>query len=625
MTVRQTLSLLSVSASLGGSAPLLAQTAPPSVRVAINDNRTPAGTLRNGVLTVRLEIREGQWHPDGDRDPGLLMRAFGEAGKAPAIPGPLIRVTEGTEIRATLTNRLSGVPLFIHGFGTRGLGDSTPPIRLEPGASREVSFPAGKAGTWFYWASSKPDVFTERVPADAELAGAFVIDPAGTRGAPKDRVLVLAEWNRDARPGGIVFKNDLARFTINGKAWPHTERLAYGLGDTVRFRVVNVSDAPHPMHLHGFYYGVESRADQLRETRFDAGTMPHVVTERLAPGRTFSLVWIPERPGNWLFHCHNNFHVLRSHPLDGSPLPPEQGLHVTNHALEMMGGLVMGIEVRGLSQVAAAAPRRRLRLLAEVDSGGSDAEPFYRYRLEESGSSTGTGLPGPLILLRRNEPVSITVVNRLPEPTAVHWHGIELDSYMDGVAGFSGHPGKISPVIAPGDSFEARFTPPRSGTFIYHPHADEVRQQQAGLSGALLVVDDPASFDPAHDLVMLLSTPRREADSNLVLLSGSLAPATLELRQGERYRFRIINIHTFRPSMIVRVVADSVPLSWRAVAKDGMVLPPTQAIVGPAVQQFGNGEAYDFEFIPSEPKALRLTVSSGVGVLLVSMPIRVVR
>jgi FtsP/CotA-like multicopper oxidase with cupredoxin domain len=196
---------------------------------------------------------------------------------------------------------------------------------------------------------------------------------------------------------------------------------------------------------------------------------------------------------------------------------------------------------------------------------------------------------------------------------------------MDGVAGFSGHPGRIAPVIAPGDSFEARFTPPRSGTFIYHPHADEVRQQQGGLSGALLVVDDPAKFDPAHDLVMLLSTPRREADGNQILLNGSLAPATLELRQGERYRFRIINIHTFRPSMIVRLVADSVPMTWRAVAKDGMELGPAQALVGPAVQQFGNGEAYDFEFIPSEAKALRLTVSSGVGALLVAMPIRVIR
>jgi FtsP/CotA-like multicopper oxidase with cupredoxin domain len=215
------------------------------------------------------------------------------------------------------------------------------------------------------------------------------------------------------------------------------------------------------------------------------------------------------------------------------------------------------------------------------------------------------------------------VVNRLPEATAVHWHGIELDSYMDGVAGFSGHPGHIAPVIAPGDSFEARFTPPRSGTFIYHPHADEVRQQEAGLFGGLLVVDDPAAFDSTHDRVILLAAPRRAADANQILLNGSLTPPLLELRQGERYRFRIISIHTSRPSMIVRVMRDSVPVSWRAVAKDGMELPAFRAVTGPAVQQFGNGETYDFELIPDRPGPLRFTVWSAAGALLVEMPVRV--
>jgi hypothetical protein len=69
-------------------------------RIAVNDNRTPAGTMANGVLTVRLEVREGEWHPDRDTDPGLTVRAFAEVGKTASIPGPLIRVPEGTEIHA---------------------------------------------------------------------------------------------------------------------------------------------------------------------------------------------------------------------------------------------------------------------------------------------------------------------------------------------------------------------------------------------------------------------------------------------------------------------------------------------------------------------------------------------
>jgi FtsP/CotA-like multicopper oxidase with cupredoxin domain len=260
------------------------------------------------------------------------------------------------------------------------------------------------------------------------------------------------------------------------------------------------------------------------------------------------------------------------------------------------------------------------------DTGGSEAEPPYGYVLEDGSRrmpAAGPLLPGPLILLKRGEPVRITVANELSERTSVHWHGIELDSYADGIADFSGHPGRIAPSIAPADSFEARFTPPRSGTFMYHPHADEVRQQQAGLAGALLVVDDPAAFDPARDIVLLISTPRRETDAaTTVLLNGTSAPAPLELRAGERYRFRLVNVHVFRPSMIARLLRGDTPITWRALAKDGMELPAERATIRPSVQQMGNGETYDFEVIPGEAGELRFVVV-GAGMQLVSMPVRV--
>jgi FtsP/CotA-like multicopper oxidase with cupredoxin domain len=384
------------------------------------------------------------------------------------------------------------------------------------------------------------------------------------------------------------------------------------------------------MHLHGFYFNVETRGDESVDTAYDARSPHRVVTERAAPGRTFTLAWIPDRAGNWMFHCHDNFHVLRSRPLDGAPLPPERQMtHVKNHALEMMGGLVMGIEVRPNGAVAAkteTGPRRKLRLVARVDSGGTDSEPAYGYVLHDGAKtmpSRAPLLPGPTIVLKQGEPVSITVVNELPEATAVHWHGIELESYFDGVAGFSGTPARLSPVIAPKDSFEARFTPPRAGTFIYHPHADETRQQQAGLSGAIVVVDPRETFDAEKDVVLLISTPRRNADAGVVLLNGTSTPVSREMRVGERYRLRLVNIHTARPSMIARLMRDSTVVTWRAIAKDGMDLPADQATIRPAIQQSGNGETYDFEFVPTAPGDVKFTVSSAAGALLVTLPIRV--
>lgn len=624
--------IAAVAGVVAGIAPSRSVTPTPA-RAEANDNRSPAGTLRDGVLTIRLEAREAEWHPDRESDPGIVVHAFAEEGRPPLVPGPLIRVPEGTEIRALVRNTLARDTLVVRGLSTRGVAASRSrdTLRIPAGAVREVRFLAGAPGTYHYSATTTDAVSPAGGSArDAVLGGAFVVDARGTPSGARDRVLVIALWRPNAAAGAFINRNDLLRFAINGKAWPNTERLSYAVGDTVRFRIVNASTAVHPMHLHGFYFRVESRGDGDVDSVYDRGASPQmVVTERVVAGRTFTMTWVPERAGNWMFHCHNNFHVLRNAPLDGSTLPAERTQHVANHAMEMMGGLVMGIEVHGRDAPrdgVPAAARRRLRLVVGVDTGGTAEEPAYGYALQEGATSAALArprLPGPTILLKRGEPVSITVVNALPEPTSVHWHGIELESYFDGVAGFSGSRSRPSPAIAPRDSFEARFTPPRSGTFMYHPHADEVRQQQAGLSGALVVVDSPAAHDPATDIVLLLSTPRRDADGATVLLNGSATPPPLELRVGVRYRLRIVDIHTARPNMIARLLRDSTLVTWRAVAKDGMELPPDRATVRPAVQQMGNGETYDFELVPSAPGELRFTVSAAAGALLVSMPVMV--
>ena len=598
---------------------------PHAERAAINDNRQAAGTLRDGVLAVQLEVREVDWRPDGDDAPGIVLRAFAERGKRASVPGPLIRVPEGTTVAARVSNPLGSGTLVVRGLSPRGVAGPGDTLQVAAGATREVRFVAGAPGTYFYSGRIVGGKDTT-ASADAELHGAFVVDPRGTR-RTNDRVFVIGLWTTKLNPGGVVQRTDLLRFTINGRSWPHTERLTYAVGDTVRFRVINTSGAVHPMHLHGFYFDVNSRGDGSVDSTFGgAMSVPRVVTERTAAGRTFSMTWVPERAGNWLFHCHDNFHVLRNAPLDGSALPAEHLAHVTNHAMDMMGGLVMGIEVRGRDAhpvvQAGEAARRQLRLVAQQDSGGNDAEPAYGYVLHEGATrmpSSSPLLPGPMIVLERGKPVSITVVNHLREPTAVHWHGMELESYYDGVADYSGRGAQIAKAIAPGDSFVARFTPPRSGTFMYHPHADEVRQQQAGLSGTLLVVDSLARVDTAHDKVLMLTVPRADANSARVLINGSLAPDTLRLRAGERYRLRIVDVHTYRPSMIVRLMRDSTLATWRAIAKDGMDLPADRATMRRAVQQMGNGETYDFELAPVEAGRLKLTVNAGNGALLAEM------
>jgi FtsP/CotA-like multicopper oxidase with cupredoxin domain len=408
--------------------------------------------------------------------------------------------------------------------------------------------------------------------------------------------------------------------------------LSQRVGDTVRMRLINTSVDVHPMHLHGFYYRVDSRGDGLGDTTYAAAARDFVVTERVRPGATTSISWVPERPGNWLFHCHFTAHFQARGPL-GMPRAASRNdasaHHSGNHALEGMSGLVIGVHVdprRGgaASEKDASSTRRRLRLLVRP-GGGTAEEPFYAFTLHERGPEPAldtTIRNGQPIVLTRGEPVSIMVVNRTPEPTAVHWHGIELDSYFDGVAGFSGAGRRLSPVIAPRDSFEARFTPPRSGTFIYHTHVDEPRQQPAGLSGALLVVDDASRYDASTDIPVLITTPRsRELVPRTVVINGRLSAAPVELRAGVPHRLRLINITLGRPSISVFVLRDTSLVQWRAVAKDGAELPQAKRIVGKARQLVSIGETYDFEVVPEKTGEMRLEVRAANGVLVGTMPL----
>jgi len=600
-------------------------------RIAINENRHAAGRITDGVLTVRLEARVGEWFPDGPGNPGLRVKAFGVEGGPLQIPGPLLRVPQGTRVRAFVTNRLENT-LALHGLYSRPSASeqSVAPALIRSGETQEFSFLAGASGTYFYWAATTREApITQRSPADTQLTGAFVIDPKGD--VRPDRVFVIGGWANVEGGAFTGAPGQRLRWVINGLSWPATERLSYKVGDTVRLRVINTSFGVHPMHLHGFYFTVNSRGDEQRDQLFASDASPRqAVTERLAVGRTFALTWTPTRAGNWLFHCHDSAHLDHGGPLDNLVGPPNDGHHhMTSSELEMMSGPVIGIAISGPVGVTArdaSVSRRHLRLVARAEEDGTDREPAYGYTLETGDASVAKSpyLPGPTLVLKRGEPVDVTVVNELPEPTAVHWHGIELDSYFDGVPGFAGDMTRTAPSIPPGGTFEALFTPPRSGTFIYHAHMDDRRQQQAGLVGPLLVVDSPSSYDPTHDLVLLVTAPRKAADAARVLVNGSLDPATQEFHVGQHYRLRLINLHTARPSMRMRLLSGTSVLSWRSLAKDGMDLPPDQVVEGNAEIQMGNGETYDFDFVPTNIGDQTFEVRSAAEVLLATMSIRVV-
>ena len=256
------------------------------------------------------------------------------------------------------------------------------------------------------------------------------------------------------------------------------------------------------------------------------------------------------------------------------------------------------------ADVAPEVPRSRA---AEESAGTVHA---YRYFLgDQPDPHSPQRAIGPAIVLSRGEPVGVTVRNRLPEATSVHWHGIELDNYFDGVAGIGTDGHRISPMIEPGQEFEAMFTPPHAGTFIDHTHMNDLEQVMAGLSGPLIVLNPDEILDAARDHIIFITQPRSSVDEDkFVFVNGMNPPELLDLTEGVKHRFRIVNLHTFMANLKIEIKDESSLLSWRALANDGRDLPKNQQTVRRAQQVVSIGEIYDFEFIPDKPADYRLEI-----------------
>lgn len=162
-------------------------------------------------------------------------------------------------------------------------------------------------------------------------------------------------------------------------------------------------------------------------------------------------------------------------------------------------------------------------------------------------------VPGPILRLKRGEELKVRLINDLPEPTLIHWHGLRLPNAMDGVPHLTQAP------VEPGKSFDYRFTPPDAGTFWYHSHLYSSEQLERGLYGPL-IVDEPEPVDVDRDIVLVLDDWRLADDSTVheasfrsfhdaahagrlgrLLTVNSQSPMSIPVRTNERLRLRFIN------------------------------------------------------------------------------------
>ena len=158
--------------------------------------------------------------------------------------------------------------------------------------------------------------------------------------------------------------------------------------------------------------------------------------------------------------------------------------------------------------------------------------------------------PGPTLECVEGDKVRIFVSNRLPEHTTIHWHGVLVPNGMDGVGGLN------QPQIQPGKTYVYEFEMKKSGTFMYHPHADEMLQMAMGMMGFIVVHPKHPGFMPVdRDFVFLINaydidpgsyTPKVNTmlDFNLWTWNSRAFPGIdpLAVRLGDRVRIRMGNL-----------------------------------------------------------------------------------
>ncbi len=189
------------------------------------------------------------------------------------------------------------------------------------------------------------------------------------------------------------------------------------------------------------------------------------------------------------------------------------------------------------------------------------------------------GTPGPLIEVTQGDRCRFYVTNKLPEPTTVHWHGVIVPSGMDGVAGLS------HPAIPVGKTFRYEFTFLKAGTFLYHPHFDEMTQIAFGMVGMIVVHPKVARNGGrrvrdyslmAHEWKIPIGARRPDpmamSDFNVLTFNSKAYPSTAPLiaEKGDLIRIRLGNLG---PMDHHSIHLHGAP--FEVVETDGGLVPPS--------------------------------------------------
>ena len=242
------------------------------------------------------------------------------------------------------------------------------------------------------------------------------------------------------------------------------------------------------------------------------------------------------------------------------------------------------------------------------------AEPIrWEYNLKQTVLAWGYNgqIPGPEIRVTEGDKVRIILENKLPQPTTIHWHGIDVPNSQDGMPGITQEP------IQPGQKYTYEFIAKPAGTRYYHTHGaaqhNEARQLDMGLSGAFIIEPKiKEHYDREYTLLLdewsvlpdgtnevLVENHQGQIHSNynVFTINGKSFPDIdpLVVNTGEKVHIRLINAGT----------STTHPMhlhgqSFKVISADGNPIPKVAQLTRDTIS-IAPGERYDIEINATNP------------------------
>ncbi len=214
-------------------------------------------------------------------------------------------------------------------------------------------------------------------------------------------------------------------------------------------------------------------------------------------------------------------------------------------------------------------------------------------------------VPGPTIEVTEGDRIRVILKNELPEPTSIHWHGLELPNSQDGAGGVTEAP------TPPGGTHVYEFTLYQNGTFMYHTGFNVMKQDALGLGGLMVVHPKDKTATPDKEFAIMLQewtfapgnrNPNISSmDFNWFTFNGKAAPSidSLTIQQGELVRIRFGNLSMQSHPIHIH------GYSWRVVGTEGGPIPNSAQWQGATIN-VPPGTTRDVEFIAWNPGVWRM-------------------